>query len=277
MEFSGERLIPEIGGKAAYEHLARYAYASSFTTNKCVLDIACGEGYGSFLLSKNSKKIVGVDLNEEVIKHASSKYKSNNLSFFAASIFNLPFEDGYFDLIICVETIEHVMDQKSAISELKRVLKPGGLLFISTPEKDVYNKDGLGNLSHYHEKELTSTEFIDLISIFFKRIEVLKQIHIDGSLIYSDLGNISIHNYVSGGFDEFILKDVESEFNLIIASNNELPEFASSFLYRDYELIKTEIDYLSKIKVNKVLSGFRYRVINFLFKPIDYFKSLFSK
>jgi ubiquinone/menaquinone biosynthesis C-methylase UbiE len=277
MKFTGERLLPNIGGKAASEHLARYAFATSFTKDKCVLDIACGEGYGSYLLSKSSKKLIGVDLSHEIIKHATKKYSRNNLSFCSGSIFNLPFEKEYFDVIVCFETIEHVLNQEKAIEELKRVLKPNGILIISTPEKDVFNKDGIGPYSHFHEKELSSIEFSNLINSFFMNFEFLKQVYINGSLIYPLLNRVRIDKFFYGGFSDFNVKDVENDFSIIIASDSKLVNFDKSLLYNEKELAEWEINYLLDIKMNKILKGFRYRFINFLFKPLDYLKSIFSR
>jgi 2-polyprenyl-3-methyl-5-hydroxy-6-metoxy-1,4-benzoquinol methylase len=57
-----------------YEHLYRYYFALHFVKDKKVLDLACGEGYGSYILSKSAEYVTGLDIDEKTIKHASCKY-----------------------------------------------------------------------------------------------------------------------------------------------------------------------------------------------------------
>ena len=82
MEFTGERYLSNFDSpEISYEHWHRYLYASQFVKDKMVLDIACGEGYGAFLLSKDAKRVVGIDISSEAVSHASSRYLQENLEF----------------------------------------------------------------------------------------------------------------------------------------------------------------------------------------------------
>ena len=143
LEWTGERFVPWIRESAiAYEHLHRYAYAAELVTDKRVLDMACGEGYGSNLLAAGAASVIGVDIDEKVIRHASAKYGSTKLQFLSGSITALPIPDDHsFDVIVCFEAIEHIEDQDALLAEVQRLLKPDGVFIVSTPNKAVYHDE----------------------------------------------------------------------------------------------------------------------------------------
>ncbi|PYS40164.1 MAG: hypothetical protein DMG14_11545, partial [Acidobacteria bacterium] len=87
LEWTGERFLPWIKDSTiAYEHLHRYAYAATLVKCKRVLDLASGEGYGSKILSATASSVTGVDIDENVVRHASEKYGTTNVQFLSASI-----------------------------------------------------------------------------------------------------------------------------------------------------------------------------------------------
>ena len=144
MEYTGERLVTSVASEyTLYEHLHWYAAAQIISQNKTVLDIASGEGYGSYLLSKNAAYVYGVDIAEAAVNHAQEKYATRrpNLIFKQGSTSGIPLENGTIDLVVSFETIEHHDEHEQMISEIKRVLKPGGVLLISSPNKTVYSKE----------------------------------------------------------------------------------------------------------------------------------------
>src|SRR4051812_21778603 len=138
-QWSGERLETFILDESTIEHLHRYALAKEYVKKKTVLDIACGEGYGSNLLAEEADLVHGVDIDEETIRRASAKYVRKNLSFKAGNACSIPFPDNHFDVVVSFETIEHVHDHYSMVTELKRVLKEDGILIISSPDRKNYS------------------------------------------------------------------------------------------------------------------------------------------
>ena len=114
LEWTGERFLPWLKESTiAYEHLHRYAYATALVKDKRVLDLACGEGYGSKMLKEAASSVVGVDLDESTVRHATAKYSSENLQFVTGSITEVPLKgDHSFDVIVCFEAIEHIEDQE---------------------------------------------------------------------------------------------------------------------------------------------------------------------
>ena len=91
LEWTGERYVPWMEeGDIHYEHLHRYRFAKEFVKGKKALDLACGEGYGSFMLAEDARKVIGIDIDEVTIRHASSKYVKENLTFMKGSITDIP-------------------------------------------------------------------------------------------------------------------------------------------------------------------------------------------
>ena len=176
--FTGERYVPDscIDAEIRIEHTQRYMFAKEWVSGKVVLDAACGEGYGSNILSEGARKVVGLDLDANAIIHAKQKYGSDIVSFVEGSIENLPFKDNTFDVVVSFETIEHVNGeiQESFLSEIKRVLKPDGILIMSTPNKKVYT-DLVKGSNPFHKKEFYFQEYKEFINKEFVNLLIYEQ------------------------------------------------------------------------------------------------------
>lgn len=138
-----------------------------------VLDIACGNGYGSRLIATKALSVMGCDLERQVVEDAISRTSGlENINFEVQDVTNMGFPDESFDMVVSMETIEHV-DDRAFMAETLRVLKPGGTLLISTPQ------NALGhipvNAEHIREYRLEDLE--ELVSEFFeiKKIIGIKQ------------------------------------------------------------------------------------------------------
>ena len=171
LEFTGERFTPECVREIWYEHVHRYVFAREFVSGLHVLDAACGEGYGSALLARRAASVVGVDISEEAVTHAQDRYTADNLAFQAADGTALPFDDDAFDCVVSFETLEHLHDQEGLLTEFRRVLKPGGFLLISTPDKAVYT-DRQKNDNPFHVAELYRGEFENLLAGYFPAVRL---------------------------------------------------------------------------------------------------------
>ncbi len=167
--------MPECSGEIWYEHWHRYALARQLSQHCTVLDVACGEGYGAAMVAETAFKVVGVDLSADVIQHAKNNYGHHaNLQFITASCECLPFSDASFDLAISFETIEHIEQQKEFISELTRVLRPDGVLILSSPNKRLYS-DAHDYHNEFHVRELYRNELEELLHVTFPHIFWLGQ------------------------------------------------------------------------------------------------------
>lgn len=168
MEFSGERFIPSKSPKRIEDdHIERYVFASKFIENKSVLDIACGVGYGTSLLAESRASFVlGVDICPSAISYAKTKYKNNNVDFQTGDIGKFQTQTKY-DVVVCFETIEHVINFKLAVSNLYCLLKDGGILFISSPNR-IVTSPSASNLyskpkNKHHCQEFTISELSNLL------------------------------------------------------------------------------------------------------------------
>lgn len=185
LPWTGERYLPRIHGNIELEHLHRYLFAKQLSLGKRVLDIASGEGYGSALLAQGAINVVGVDIAADAVAHAKAMYQADNLEFKIGSCAAIPLPDHSVDIVVSFETIEHHYEHDAMMREIKRVLVPGGLLVISSPDRLEYS-DKPGYNNPYHIKELYRAEFKTLLSGYFKHHRIAGQRIVYGSVIFDE-------------------------------------------------------------------------------------------
>jgi ubiquinone/menaquinone biosynthesis C-methylase UbiE len=249
-----ERLSPDTFSMSSVEHLHRYALAADICGGKDVLDIASGEGYGSNLLAQAAKTVTGVDISAETIDQAKAKYVRPNLRFLQGAADAIPLDNSSIDIVVSFETLEHHDKHEEMLAEIKRILRPGGLLIISTPDKRFYSEIPQYK-NEFHVKELYTDEFKALISKFFSRHRLLFQISSYGTLLVPEHDARSFL-YYRGDFQS--CKSMQSlsehEYNIAVASDGELPELGTSFFegsltLRHYErLLKSQKEIIDDLK-----------------------------
>ena len=175
LPFTGERYTPEESGRIEYEHLHRYAICLSHIAGKDVLDIASGEGYGSAMLAGASRSVVGVDIDQTAVDRATIRYESHpNLRFLKGECAAIPIPDASVDVVVSFETLEHHTQHAEMMREVRRVMRPGGWLIISTPDKRVYT-DESGVQNDFHVQELYTEEFRALTAEYFAHVRLYGQ------------------------------------------------------------------------------------------------------
>ena len=162
LTFTGERFTPEVRGPIWYEHWHRYAFVAANFRGLRMLDAACGEGYGSFMLAQRASQVTGIDISADAVEHARERYPSENLTFVHGSVTELPLPDSCVDVVVSFETIEHLSSQREMLAEFRRVLTPSGVLVISSPNRPVYNEAGEIE-NHFHVGELDRAELKTLL------------------------------------------------------------------------------------------------------------------
>jgi SAM-dependent methyltransferase len=142
MSGTGERVVVEQYRSTPEEyliylfHTASYRFAEPYTKGREVLDYGCGSGYGSAAIAAEATRVVGVDVSEEAVEHARANFSAPRLEFAPIEADRpLPFPDGSFDTVLSFQVIEHVRDPAAYLSEIRRVLRPGGHLVLTTPER----------------------------------------------------------------------------------------------------------------------------------------------
>jgi SAM-dependent methyltransferase/GT2 family glycosyltransferase len=229
---TGERLLPwdPHNPQNLYEHLQRYDFASQFCVGKRVIDVGSGEGYGSNMLATVAESVIGIDLAPDAIQWAASKYGRANLKFVCGSAIEIPIgQNSSFDVAVCFELLEHIEEQDELLVEIKRLLKPNGILILSTPNRSTYS-DEPGYKNPFHKKELYFPEFCKLVGERFSDTVFLGQrVYTGASMWPLRDGN------PEGGFRECLLRYDSPEFTfanpsertamyfIAVASNSPLP------------------------------------------------------
>ena len=225
---TGERLMTDNRTQNVPEHLHRYALACELARGLDVLDIACGEGYGTMLLAKHAASAVGVDVAPEAVAHAAQKYVCRNLRFLQGSAISIPLPASSVDVVVSFETIEHLREHDEMIGEIRRVLRPGGKLIISSPDKRYYT-DATGHANPFHLRELYCDEFHSLLGRHFKYTTLFLQRIVYGSLIIPQNAVPGFTEY-RGDFGGFTAEQTlrEAMYNVIVASDQPLSEWPIS-------------------------------------------------
>jgi GT2 family glycosyltransferase/glycosyltransferase involved in cell wall biosynthesis/SAM-dependent methyltransferase len=227
MPFTGERFTPETGGNIALEHLPRYAMACELAAGRVVLDIASGEGYGAAMLANNAGNVIGVDISSAAVEHARNRYRRENLEYRVGSCVAIPLPDASVDLVVSFETIEHHDQHEQMMLEIKRILRPTGILLISSPDKHHYS-DGPGYRNPFHVKELYLHEFKQLIERHFRNAAYFGQRILYGSCVLAESLHTPSSNYSNGS--EGIKKaagHLTPLYHIAVASDLPLPPLAS--------------------------------------------------
>lgn len=228
LSWTGERYVPELNGTIALEHRHRYAMVRDLAIGKIVLDVACGEGYGSSHLAEVAHQVIGVDVSQDAIGHASHRYKRDNLEFRVGSCTELPISDSSIDLVVSFETIEHHNQHDAMMAEIKRVLRPEGVLVISSPEKYEYSVVPNHN-NPFHVKELYRHEFENLMAAYFRHVAMYGQRVVYGSGILREDSSGPIGMYEGIDSSPLLVSGMRRPVYLIaVGSDVTLPIVASS-------------------------------------------------
>ncbi len=175
---TGKRIIPkDFKSKEEFliclKHLFAYEFAKGkISKNDLVLEVGCGEGYGTKLLSKKSAKIIGLDVDKDIIMRASEKYGSKKCYFKLYDGIKIPYKDNIFDAVVSFQVIEHVQDDVNYISEVHRVLKKSGILILTTPNKNYRLKPGQKLWNEFHLREYHPHELRNVLKTKFSGVNV---------------------------------------------------------------------------------------------------------
>lgn len=155
------------------EHCSRYAYAAAHVQGRVVLDVASGAGFGARMLADAGAAFtVGCDLSVEALRQSRREFGKGGLQFVPSDATTLPFGDATFDVVVSFETIEHLQQRERFVAELHRVLRPGGTLFLSTPNVAI---TGAYPRNPFHVHEYTRDELASLLANYFADVTMLGQ------------------------------------------------------------------------------------------------------
>ena len=175
LELTGERTLPGIADErywferhvVAYELAAARVRAAGPQGARVVLDAGCGEGYGLAMLADRAEphaRIVGIDLETDVAAHARATYGHPGgdgrprVEVHTAELMALPLDDDVVDLTVSFQVIEHLHDIPGYLRSLRRVTRPGGEIWIATPNRLTFTPDHDTPVNPFHTREFTAAE-----------------------------------------------------------------------------------------------------------------------
>ncbi|HEX7290484.1 MAG TPA: methyltransferase domain-containing protein [Conexibacter sp.] len=177
LELTGERTLPDVPEENYWyrRHLVVYEWIAARTVGERVVDMACGEGYGSEVLSRGAAAVVGVDANPEAHEHARLRYVRQNLRFERELVETFREE---CDAVVFLQTIEHVQNPGEILEHFKSMLAPGGVAYVSTPNLLTLAPPGAEKSENpWHVKEYRAEEFRALCGAHFEQVELLGLFH----------------------------------------------------------------------------------------------------
>lgn len=179
LELTGERTLPDVPAENYWfrRHLAVYEWIGARVAGLRVLDMACGEGYGSEVLWRSAASVVGVDANPEAYEHARLRYRRQELSFRRGTVESFG-EPGAFDAVVLLQTIEHLQRPEAALAHLRTLLAPGGVAYVSTPNVLTLAPPGEARSANpWHIREYRWGAFEALCRSAFASVELLGLFH----------------------------------------------------------------------------------------------------
>ncbi|MBA2389726.1 MAG: class I SAM-dependent methyltransferase [Geodermatophilaceae bacterium] len=161
LPLTGERTVPDIASENYWfrRHEAAYRFVLPHCRAARVLDAGCGEGSGAGLIAGVADGVVAMDYDALTVAHASRRYRQ--LAVVLANLVDLPVSDAAIDVVVCLQVIEHLWNQPRFLGECARVLRPGGVLILSTPNRLTFSPDwspGTPPRNPFHSRELSPSE-----------------------------------------------------------------------------------------------------------------------
>jgi SAM-dependent methyltransferase len=174
LELTGERTLPDVPEENYWyrRHLAVYEWIAARTAGKSVVDLACGEGYGSDLLARSAARVIGVDANPEAHEHARLRYVRGNLDFRRELVeeFSEP-----VDAVVFLQTIEHIHDPGKLLAGFARTAP---VSYVSTPNRiTLAGPDAEKSENPWHLKEYDLGEYRELLEPHFSSVEIFGLFH----------------------------------------------------------------------------------------------------
>ena len=177
LALTGERTLPDVPEENYWfrRHLAVYEWIAARVHGRRVVDLACGEGYGSSVLARTAASVVGVDANPEAFEHARLKYRGPGLRFERDMVETW---QGDVDCVVFLQTIEHVQDPDGLLEHIRSLVGPGGVAYVSTPNVLTLAPKGAERSGNpWHVREYRPEEFRALCERHFGAVDLLGLFH----------------------------------------------------------------------------------------------------
>ena len=164
LPLTGERTIPGLTEENYWfrRHEVVYQRLAGRCTGRDVLEAGCGEGYGADLIAGVARRVIGLDYDESAVAHVRARYPRVEMRH--GNLAELPLPDGDVDVVVNFQVIEHLWDQGQFVAECRRVLRPSGVLLMSTPNRITFSPGRDTPINPFHTRELNADELTELLT-----------------------------------------------------------------------------------------------------------------
>jgi SAM-dependent methyltransferase len=163
LPLTGERTVPGIAEENYWfrRHEAAYLHLIGHCADAVVLEAGCGEGYGAQLIRTVARRVIALDYDELTSRHVARSYPE--LDVLRGNLATLPLRDGSVDVVANLQVIEHLWDQEEFLAQCRRVLRPGGTLIVTTPNRLTFSPGQDTPLNPFHTRELAPSELDEML------------------------------------------------------------------------------------------------------------------
>jgi SAM-dependent methyltransferase len=161
LPLTGERTVPGIADENYWFRRHEAAYTWPDVRGARVLEVGCGEGYGTALLARDAASVLGVDYDALTVAHAARTYPQ--VAFVRANLAALPVRTAAVDVLVTLQVIEHVWHHREFLAQCRRALRPGGTLLVTTPNRLTFSPGLDAPVNPFHTKEFTAAELVALL------------------------------------------------------------------------------------------------------------------
>ena len=164
LPLTGERTVPGLAEENYWfrRHEVVYERLADRCTGRDVLEAGCGEGYGADLIADVARRVIGLDYDESAVAHVRARYP--RVEMHHGNLAELPLADCTVDVVVNFQVIEHLWDQGQFVDECLRVLRPGGVLLMSTPNRITFSPGRDTPINPFHTRELNAAELTELLA-----------------------------------------------------------------------------------------------------------------
>jgi SAM-dependent methyltransferase len=164
LELTGERTVPGLAEENYWfrRHEVVYQRLAGGCAGRDVLEAGCGEGYGADLIAHEARRVIGLDYDESAVAHVRARYPRVEMRH--GNLAELPLADGDVDVVVNFQVIEHLWDQGQFVAECYRVLRPAGVLLMSTPNRITFSPGRDTPINPFHTRELNADELTELLT-----------------------------------------------------------------------------------------------------------------
>lgn len=186
LPLTGERTVPGIPEENYWfrRHEIAYARLLEHCAGRVVLEAGSGEGYGANMIADVAARVIGLDYDAGAVEHVRAAYP--RVEMLQGNLAELPLDDASVDVVVNFQVIEHLWDQAQFLRECLRVLRPGGRLLISTPNRITFSPGRDTPLNPFHTRELNAAELAELLVAAGFRVELMTGVQHGPNLVALD-------------------------------------------------------------------------------------------